>query len=298
MLEGLPLDSGGTLSEVIYKYLQGTAKEPERLQSVRSILNLKNKDYRIIATPLLVQENFPPPFILVTKDVNMQLKARAVGIEAEDYLNDKAPEEPDYQSYRKLVVPKYDLQRFAPEGEFELDDSLTEGLGINDYVLLVTEEGKTIPARLLCSHLLRKLAVPDSLRAPGGISIRPKNLEQQFFLDALMDESVSLIACYGKAGTGKTLLSSVAAIQQTNTDSSLYAGVSISRPVIGLGKEIGFLPGTLEEKMNPWLQPYYDALEVLVPSKPPKDPQFENKRQRRKTKDANPERNEPAKKPY
>jgi len=68
--------------------------------------------------------------------------------------------------------------------------------------------------------------------------------------------------------------------------------------VIGVGKEIGFLPGTLEEKMNPWLQPYYDALEVLVPSKPPKDPQFENKRQRRKTKDANSERSEPAKKPY
>ncbi|MEC7906224.1 MAG: hypothetical protein VYC82_03280 [Verrucomicrobiota bacterium] len=94
----------------------------------------------------------------------MQLKARAVGIEAEDYLNDKAPEEPDYQSYRKLVVRKYDLQRFAPEGEFELDDSLTEGLEINDYVLLVSEECRTMPARLLCSHLLRKLAVPDPWR--------------------------------------------------------------------------------------------------------------------------------------
>ena len=298
MLEGVPLDSGGTLSVVINKYLQGTAKESERLEYVRSILNLKNKDNRIIATALFLQENYPPPVILVTKDVNMQLKARAVGIEAEDYLNDKAPEEPDYQSYRKLVVSKYDLQRFASEGEFELDDSLTEGLELNDYVLLVTEEGKTMPARLHCSHLLRKLAVPDSLRAPGGISIRPKNLEQQFFLDALMDESVSLITCYGKAGTGKTLLSTVAAIQQTTTDNSLYDGVSISRPVIGVGKEIGFLPGTLEEKMNPWLQPYYDALEVLVPSKPPKDPQFENKRQRRKTKDANQERIESAKKPY
>ena len=71
MLEGLPVDSGGALSEVIDKYLQGTAKESERLQSVRSILDLKNKDYRIIATPVLVQENFPPPVILFTKDVNI-----------------------------------------------------------------------------------------------------------------------------------------------------------------------------------------------------------------------------------
>jgi PhoH-like ATPase len=112
MLEGVPLDSGGTLSVVINKYLQGTAKDSERPELVRSILNLKNKDKRIIATALFVQEN-SPPVILVTKDVNMQLKARAVGIEAEDYFNDKAPEEPDFQSYRKLKVSKYDLQRFA-----------------------------------------------------------------------------------------------------------------------------------------------------------------------------------------
>ena len=79
MLEGVPLDSGGTLSVVINKYLQGTAKESERLEYVRSILNLKNKDNRIIATALFLQENYPPPVILVTKDVNMQLKARAVG---------------------------------------------------------------------------------------------------------------------------------------------------------------------------------------------------------------------------
>jgi PhoH-like ATPase len=89
-----------------------------------------------------------------------------------------------------------------------------------------------------------------------------------------MDESVSLITCYGKGGTGKTLLSTVAAIQQATAVNSLYDGVSISRPAIGVGKEIGFLAGTLEEKMIPWLQPYYDALEVLVSSKPRKEPQF------------------------
>ena len=120
MLEGVPLDSGGTLCTWHNKYLQGTPKSPKDWNLSALSLNLKNKDNRIIATALFVQENFPPPVILVTKDVNMQLKARAVGIEAEDYLNDKAPEEPDYQSYRKLVVSKYDLQRFASEGEFEL----------------------------------------------------------------------------------------------------------------------------------------------------------------------------------
>ena len=87
-----------------------------------------------------------------------------------------------------------------------------------------------------------------------------------------------MLTCYGKAGTGKTLLSSACALHQTNEDHSHYDGVSISRPVIALGKDIGFLPGSLEEKMKPWLQPYHDALEVLIPSKPQKEPQFAAKK--------------------
>ncbi len=297
MLEGVRLKSGGTLSVVINKYLQGTEAIPSRVKALGSILNLEKKDNRIIATALFVQENFPPPAILVTKDVNMQLKARAVGLEAEDYLNDKAPEEPEDQSYRRIGVSKYDLQRFASEGEFALSEDEGASLALNEYALLETEEGKTMPARHYGDGLVRKLSFPDSVKAPGGIPIRPRNLEQRFFLDALMDDSISLITCYGKAGTGKTLLSTVAAIQQSTVANSSYDGVSITRPVIGVGKEIGFLPGSLEEKMNPWLQPYYDALEVLLPCTPPKEPQFENKRQRKKAKDVA-EAVEPMQKPY
>jgi PhoH-like ATPase len=97
-------------------------------------------------------------------------------------------------------------------------------------------------------------------------------------VDALLDDSIHMLTCFGKAGTGKTLLSTACALHQTHDDHSRYDGVSISRPVIALGKDIGFLPGTLEEKMKPWLQPYYDALEVLMPSKPPKEPQFAAKK--------------------
>lgn len=129
MLEGVPLDSGGTLSVVINKYLQGTAKVPAKIASLGSILNFEKKDNRIIATALFVQENFPPPAILVTKDINMQLKALAVGLESEDYLNDKAVEEPDEQSYHRIPVSKYDLQRFASEGEFELSEEVAKKIG-------------------------------------------------------------------------------------------------------------------------------------------------------------------------
>src|SRR5881296_1000070 len=99
-----------------------------------------------------------------------------------------------------------------------------------------------------------------------------------------MESSVLLVTCFGKAGTGETLLSIGCALHQTHDDRSFYDGLSISRPVIALGKDIGFLPGTLEEKMKPWLQPYHDALEVLIPSKPPKDPQFVSKKTGKKKK--------------
>jgi PhoH-like ATPase len=159
-----------------------------------------------------------------------------------------------------------------------LKDSAARPLYLNEYVLLRSDEGKTMPARYFGDGVVRRLKLPDFVKAPGGIPIRARNLEQQFFMDALLDDSVAMLTCYGKAGTGKTLLSTVCALHQTHDDNSRYDGVSISRPVIALGKDIGFLPGSLEEKMRPWLQPYHDALEVLIPSKPPKDAQFAAKK--------------------
>ena len=213
-----------------------------------------------------------------TADVNVQLKARAVGLESEDYLNDKVPETDDEASYREIGLNVYELQRFCSEGAFELKEAAAKPLYLNEYVLLRSDEGKTMPARYFGDGVVRRLKLPDFVKAPGGIPIRARNLEQQFFMDALLDDSIAMLTCYGKAGTGKTLLSTVCALHQTHDDHSHYDGVSISRPVIALGKDIGFLPGSLEEKMRPWLQPYHDALEVLIPSKPPKEAQFAAKK--------------------
>lgn len=279
MHEGVELSNGGTLSIIINPYLVDTSRSSPAMDRLRAILpDLGKKDNRIIASALFVQEQFPPPTILVTKDVNVQLKARAVGLESEDYLNDKVPENVEEASYGEIPLSIYELQRFCSEGAFDMGEEAAKGLYLNEYVLLRSNEGKTMPARYYGGGVLRRLKIPDFVKAPGGIPIRARNLEQQFFMDALLDDSIHMLTCFGKAGTGKTLLSTACALHQTHDDNSRYDGVSISRPIIALGKDIGFLPGTLDEKMKPWLQPYYDALEVLMPSKPPKEPQFAAKK--------------------
>jgi PhoH-like ATPase len=279
MHEGVELPNGGTLSVIINPYLAEPGRRSPAMDRLRAILpDLSKQDNRIIASALFVQEQYPPPTILVTKDVNVQLKARAVGLESEDYMNDKVPQEAEEASYREIPLSIYELQRFCSEGEFELDAKAARPLYLNEYVLLRSDEGKTMPARYFGEGAVRRLKIPEYVKAPGGIPIRARNLEQQFLMDALLDDSIHMLTCSGKAGTGKTLLSTACALHQTHDENSKYDGVSISRPVIALGKDIGFLPGTLDEKMRPWLQPYYDALEVLLPSKPPKEPQFASKK--------------------
>ena len=286
MHEGVKLDNGGTLSVIINPHLADPAlADSSLMRKLRAVLpDLGKKDNRIIAAALFVQESYPPPTILVTKDVNVALKARALGLESQDYLNDKVPEAVEDSAYREIAVTIYELQRFASEGQFDIGADASAPLFLNEYVLLRSDEGKTMPARYYGDGIVRRLKIPDFVKAPGGIPIRSRNLEQQFFMDALLDDSISLITCFGKAGTGKTLLSIGCALHQTHDDHSRYDGVSISRPVMALGKDIGFLPGTLEEKMKPWLQPYFDALEVLIPSKITKEPQFAAKKVAKKHK--------------
>lgn len=285
MHEGVELSNGGTLSIIINPYLMDPSRRSPAMDRLRAILpDLSKKDNRIIAAALFVQEQYPPPTILVTKDVNVQLKARAVGLESEDYLNDKVPASEEEASYGEIQVSIYEMQRFCSEGAFEISAAAAKPLVLNEYVLLRSDEGKTMPARYYGDGVVRRLKIPDFIKAPGGIPVRARNLEQQFLMDALLDDSIAMLTCYGKAGTGKTLLSIACALHQTHDDHSRYDGVSISRPVIALGKDIGFLPGSLEEKMKPWLQPYHDALEVLIPSKPPKEPQFAAKKVSKKSK--------------
>src|SRR3954467_11016817 len=133
MHEGVELSTGGTLSIIINPYLAEPGRRSPAMDRLRAILpDLTKKDNRIIAAALYVQEQYPPPTILVTKDVNVQLKARAVGLESEDYLNDKVPVDDEEASYREVAVNIYELQRFCSEGAFEIDSSLAKPMYLNE----------------------------------------------------------------------------------------------------------------------------------------------------------------------
>jgi PhoH-like ATPase len=160
-------------------------------------------------------------------------------------------------------VSPHELQRFASSGELALSGDRTAALLLNEYVLLTSGEKKTMPARFVRERVFRRLAIPETLHIPRGIDLRPANLGQQCFIDALLDPTLSLVTCYGQAGTGKTLLAVAAGLHQVFGKS--FNGLTVSRPIVAMGETLGFLPGTLEEKMRPWLQPIYDAFDVLMP---------------------------------
>ncbi len=260
---GVPTDGGGSIRVVVY--------DPDVACSVPSVLEfqrifpaLEKADHRILACTLWLREQVSPPVILVSKDLNMQLKARAVGIECEDYLHDKVePREVANCDIARVEITQHELQRFTSSGRLTLPENRLAGMVVNDYALLTAGEKTTTPAKLSAQGEFTRLRhTPESIKVGHGRAIKPMNLGQACFLDALLDPEISLVTCYGQAGTGKTLLAVAAALQQVF--GRTYHGLTVSRPIVAMGQTVGFLPGSLQEKMRPWLQPVYDALDLLM----------------------------------
>lgn len=260
---GVPTEGGGTIRLVVYDPA-ACPKNSEILNRFYRIFpDRELVDHRILACTLLVMEHNRAPVVLVTKDLNMQLKARAVGIECQDYLNDKVDAR-EVSSYdvRRIEVDGAELQRFASSGSLEPGDARLAGVSLNEYVLLEAGEKQTMPARLAPDGRLVRLQIPEALKIQDGTSLKPMNLGQRCLIDALLNPDISLVTCYGHAGTGKTLVAVAAGLHEMFNRK--YNGLTVSRPVVAMGDQLGFLPGTLDEKMRPWLQPIHDALDLLM----------------------------------
>jgi PhoH-like ATPase len=252
LTEGVPLENGGVLRVMF------TQKELPR-----ELMNQHMADNRILALAADVKEREPNlRCVFVTKDINLRIRADALGLITEDYENDKIENPEVYMGVREMEVGKSDIDAFYAHGELPLPEGMN-GVFPNEFALLKDREAPNHTA-LSKYNAAKGRFVPllKSLKE-GAWGLRPRNKEQSFALDLLLNDEIKLVTIVGKAGTGKTLLAIAAGLQKT-MEEQVYQKMLVSRPVFPLGKDIGFLPGTVEEKLNPWMQPIYDNVEFLM----------------------------------
>jgi len=252
LTEGVPLESGGTL-RVLF-----TQRELPR-----ELMNQHIADNRILALAMDVKEREPNlRCVFVTKDINLRIRADALGLVTEDYENDKIENPEVYMGVRELEVGKTDIDDFYSRGELAPPNGLN-GIYPNEFALLKDRNAPNHTA--LSKYNAQKGRFVPLLKSlkEGAWGLRPRNKEQSFALDLLLNDEIKLVTIVGKAGTGKTLLAIAAGLQKT-MEEQVYQKMLVSRPVFPLGKDIGFLPGTVEEKLNPWMQPIYDNVEFLM----------------------------------
>lgn len=251
--EGVPLGKG-----------KGSIKiEPNHPfpEGMKDLFIDDTQDHRILATAIWVRDSHPGRFTaLVTKDINLRMKAKAAGMEAQDYLTDRVEEARVENAHKELQVigdmPGEVLQKLAygPDGAVAWQD-LFKAEPMPNQLYKFTWEGGNLCARY---DMGRKQVV--SVRKREAYGIRPRNEEQKFALDACLNPDIRLVSLTGGAGTGKTLLALAAALEQARD----YDQIILSRPAVILGnQEIGFLPGDEKSKMSPFLQPLMDNLNVI-----------------------------------
>jgi len=261
--KGIRLGKGKGLVKVMsYSCLTGSVFPPD--------LDLRIPDHAILATAKAVQQEQPNrKMIVVSRDINMRVICDSVGMVAEDYITEKAAESSDqlYNGFVEHLVDDQIIDRFY-EGEDILieSDEIEEQWHPNQFLMMVSNanEKKTALSRFTSHHTPLKKIIHDKL---PDWKINSRNKEQAFAMDLLMDPNIKIVSLIGRAGSGKTLMAIAAGLQQTigiRAEHNHYSRLIVSRPVQPLGKDIGFLPGTMEEKMLPWLMPIQDNLKFLM----------------------------------
>jgi len=248
--KGVKLENGGML-RIVFHENNGQTSSPFGNNTV---------DSRIVGLALAIHNAEPKvPAILVTKDINLRIKADILGLAAEDYETDRVLLTELYTGMVEITVSAEKMSRFRVEGELDLNGHGT--YFPNEYCTLM-EETNTKRTALTKVDPSGKKVVPILDCREGVWGIKPRNREQHFAFDALLDDRIKLVTLMGKAGTGKTLMAMAAGLKRTVLDRE-FRRLVVARPTVSMGRELGFLPGSLEEKLNPWMQPIHDALELL-----------------------------------
>lgn len=262
--EKIPLENGGTIRIEL---------NHRTFHELQDIFIEKTNDNRILAVAknLHLEEQTKENgkrVILVSKDALVRVKADAIGLDAEDFLNDRVVEiDHIYTGFYEVFIPIELMGRYYEKGELFLSEIANHPFYPNQFLIMKDVNGSSASAIGMVdktSKKVKKLA----LNQEHVWGIHPRNVQQTMAIELLLRKDVPLVTLIGKAGTGKTLLALAAGLMQTE-DFREYKKLLVARPIVPVGKDLGFLPGEKQEKLRPWMQPIYDNLEYLFNTKKP-----------------------------
>lgn len=245
--QGIPLENGGTLKVYCNPTRSGNGRHGDTDTEILRVADeIRNAEPDV-------------PIIIVTKDINLRIRADALGLRAEDYESDRVLISELYSGQIEHRLPPDQIAEFRETGRLPVPFS---PVNINQYALLQSDNHEKASALARVDtdgqHLV---ALKES--KTGLCGIRPRNKEQYFAIDALLDERIQLVTLMGKAGTGKTLLA-IAAGMHLSVKRKDYRHLLVCRPVVPVGRDLGYLPGDVGQKLDPWLKPVADAVEFLL----------------------------------
>ncbi len=247
--DGAPLSSGGRLRVAsAARAVPTTLRESQIADHLILMVALDVRDY-----------NKGEPTIFVTKDVNLRIRADSLGLTSMDFEGERIDIDELYSGMTELITSAADVDAFYAQNTLALPDATYKA---NQYVILRDRDNPSHSALGRYDAAGKKLLPLKKLRE-GVWGIRPRNKEQHCALDLLLSDEIKLVTLIGKAGTGKTMLALATGLQKV-VEEQIYSKLLVSRPIFPLGRDVGYLPGDIEEKLNPWMQPIYDNVEFLM----------------------------------
>jgi PhoH-like ATPase len=250
LTQGVNLEQGGTLRVALC--------DREILKNLPPELEGNSADNAILAVAIATKKQCQCPVIVVSKDTNLRIKAQVLGLNTEDYETDKVNLEELYTGAIEIMVHPEQLQTFYQKGFIDYEPEIFP----NQAVTLIDEINTSHTALGIYQQSSNQIVALSKSSLSPVSSISARNREQRFAFELLLRDSIQLVTLVGKAGTGKTLLALAAGVEKV-ANQQLYNQLLISRPVIPMGKDIGYLPGEIKEKLTPWMQPLYDNLDLI-----------------------------------
>ncbi|MBK9323333.1 MAG: PhoH family protein [Bdellovibrionaceae bacterium] len=254
LAQGVQLDNSETVVYISTDLMLGGM--PPEFDQIKA-------DNRILNTAMALQKQHPRIKVeLITKDINLRIKADVYGIFAKDYEPTDVSQEDMYEGYLELDLAPEKIDQFYKDKKFVPEAN--HKLKANQYVIMKDSSNPNHSAIGRFSAADQGV-VPLINPADSIWGVHARNVEQAFAMDCLLNDEILFVSLVGKAGTGKTLLALAAGLFKT-LDEGRFQRLLVSRPIFPMGKDIGYLPGDIEQKLNPWMQPIFDNVEFLMGS--------------------------------